>query len=326
MTIVLVTGGKGYIGSHLVSLLSHRGYKVISIDCEYFIDNNKQNESDENGVIYSKCDIRIKEDLNKWVEKADIIIHLAGIVGEPACSYDKDLSYQVNVIGTKNLLDLSIKHNIKRFIFASSCSVYGFGNEVFDENSKLNPIGYYASQKIEAENMIIQNSENIEYSILRFSTLFGCSKRMRFDLALNIMTANGTIEKNVNVFGGTQERPFIHCYDVARAIIKILESEISNEIINVGDNNLNYNFIELGKLIADKTMANLSINNIKEDNRSYFVSFNKIRNKLGFKASVSIEDGITEIMNYINENDVDIKNKRFNNLLTLKTIMEEEKC
>lgn len=84
-------------------------------------------------------DIRIKEDLKKWVKKADIVVHLAGIVGEPACSYDEDLSYQVNVIGTKNLLDLSIEYNAKKFIFASSCSVYGFGNEVFTEHSNLNP-------------------------------------------------------------------------------------------------------------------------------------------------------------------------------------------
>lgn len=323
MFTVLVTGGKGYIGRHLVTLLKDRGFNVISIDCEYFNENNSNHDLHESNVIYQNSDIRIKEDLTKSVKKADVVIHLAGIVGEPACSYDSELAYQVNVIGTKNLLDLSIEHNVKKFIFASSCSVYGFGNEIFDENSQLNPIGYYAKQKIESEKLIKNNANNIDFSILRFSTLFGYSERMRFDLALNVMTANGLIENVVNVFGGKQERPFIHCYDVAKAIIKILESNKSNDVINVGDNRLNCNFLELGKLIAKKTDAELNINTVKEDDRSYFVSFDKIKNEYGFEASKSLEDGIDEIMNFINFNKVDINNTKFNNLLTIKELMEE---
>lgn len=251
-----------------------------------------------------KGDIRIKEDVLRALQEVDTIIHLASLVGEPACNVDKDISYDINVIGTRNLLLCAEQLGIKNFIFASSCSVYGFGQDTFTEDSLPNPVDYYAELKLMSEKDLLAYKDKMDIIVLRFCTVFGLSKRMRFDLAVNIMTANAVTHGVIDVYGGQQERPFIHCEDIAVATVMLLNKHFKNgvfspgiEVYNIGNNSQNYNLTDIAWIISN-TMDNtsISLDGSKEDNRSYHVSFDKIE-KLGFQVKKSVEVGVKEIAN-----------------------------
>ncbi|MBJ6746665.1 SDR family oxidoreductase [Streptococcus sp. 121] len=230
MSNILITGGCGYIGSRVVEhLVRYTNHNLIIFDSGLFGFNSISEFMDSDRVQLIVGDIRIQEKLQKAMKDVDIVIHLAGIVGEPACIVDENISYDINVFGTQNVLKSAKKSGVKEFLFASSCSVYGFGNELFFENSIPNPVDSYAEMKLASELDIENYKETMRISVLRFCTVFGASNRMRFDLAVNVMTANAVVNNEIQVYGGQQERPFIHCSDIARAVELVIKKRHIDE-------------------------------------------------------------------------------------------------
>ncbi|ENL0637020.1 NAD(P)-dependent oxidoreductase [Klebsiella variicola] len=299
MDLVLVTGGAGYIGSHVVEILLNKGKHVRVIDNGMFGFQSLYPFHESGQFELIKGDLRNISDIKRAVKGVHSIIHLGGIVGNPACSYDKQSCEDVNVTATLRLAELASAAGVQRFIFASSCSVYGYGEHLFTENSQLNPVDYYAESKIQGEEVLHKFSGDLTLTTCRFATVFGASRRMRFDLAVNGMTASAVADGICNVHGGNQWRPFIHCHDVAAALCLIQCSDkvlVGNEIFNVGDDRQNMTLGMLGEKIREALPAvQVNIQGTITDQRSYQVSFRKIRERLNFRGTIPLVQGIKEV-------------------------------
>ncbi len=303
---VLVAGGGGYIGTHVVDKFLQAGYKVRIYDQFIFGEGVLDELKVNNNLSVIKGEIGDWQKLRKSLNGVDTVIHLAGLVGDPACIVNKKLTIQMNIVSTKIIKELSKDAKVSRFIFSSSCSVYGASDELMSEESKLNPVSLYAQTKIDSENEILNDDSKDFYpTILRFATVFGHSRRPRFDLVANLFVAQAYNDGVITVTGSSQWRPLIHVQDVASAIVKVLEKpekEVNRQIINVGDDNLNITIGNLALLVAnivkqDKNGKPIEIitNDDVSDVRNYRVSFKKIKKLLGFKATVDIKKGLEEI-------------------------------
>lgn len=313
---VLVTGGAGYIGSFIVTKLLERGHRVRVLDSLIFGDDALANHKDNDRFELREGDIRNIKDLTYAMEDVDAVIHMAGIVGDPACDINEQATKSVNVEATKALVEVCKMHDIQRLVFASTCSVYGASELTeLNEGSYLNPLSLYAKSKIESENIILRstsdrfkNAENISPTILRLGTLFGWSRRMRFDLVVNIMTAKGVVENDIPVYGGEQYRPLVHVHDAARAFVDVIEApdeKVEHEIFNVGDNEMNYPITEVGRIV-EENIENATVRFVehKEDNRTYRVNFDKINHIIGWEAERSVADGVNEITDWMAREDI----------------------
>ena len=297
---ILVTGGAGYVGCIVVKKLLAKGYKVKVLDS--LLDYNGEKTLEENKnleVIHG--DIRHLEDLYIAIHDVYAVLHLAGIVGDPACNVDFTATITVNHEATKSLVEICKRFNVKRLIFASSCSVYGASKDIIlNEGSFLNPISSYAKTQIDSEQIILDSiGSDIVPTMLRFGTVYGMSDRMRFDLVVNILTAKAVMEGAMTVFHGKTWRPMIHVDDAANSYITVLEAPdqlVNREIFNVGSNSQNYQMIELGRLVEQAIPGSkLEQVSINEDERNYRVSFDKISNLLGYKTEKTVLGGIEEI-------------------------------
>lgn len=308
---VLVTGGAGYIGNILVEKLLDKGYKVRVLDLMLFGDDALEPLKDNENLEIMTGDIRHIKDLTYAMKGVNTVMHLAGIVGDPACSVNEQATQSVNIEATKAIMEICKYHGVERIIFASSCSVYGASKLPWvNEGSFLNPVSLYAKSKIDSEQIILNSANYFDRNritpvILRFATVFGWSRRMRFDIVVNLLTAKAVIDKEITIYGGDQYRPFVHVQDVADACIAAFEAEkelVDRQIFNVGDNNLNYRISEVGETVA-KIVPDAEVKYIKykEDDRTYRVSFDKINYVLGWKAKWSLEDGIKEMKKMIEE-------------------------
>jgi len=300
-TSVLVIGGAGYVGTCLVSQLLQKGYRVRILDLLLFGTNPL-----DQIIEHPKCelfvgDFRNAQTLIQATRDMDAIVHLGGIVGDPACSLDDDLTIDVNLTATTLLVETCKLMNISRLVFASSCSVYGQGEEsCLTEESAVNPISLYARTKIAAEWVLLeQSSEHFLPTVLRFGTLFGLSARPRFDLVVNLLTAKAITDKRIQIFGGSQWRPFVHVKDASKAIVAVLEaplSKVGSQIFNVGSNEMNCQIRAVGEMVASVVEdTELEIDNVKEDDRNYIVSFDKLEKILNIKLNTTILAGIEEI-------------------------------
>lgn len=299
---ILVTGGAGYIGSILVQRLLESGYKVIILDklmhgvdpLKNFLKNPPPNLS----IIIG--DIQNKDDIQRALENVYAVIHLAAIVGDPACAADSELAVNVNFNATVRLADMCKKRKIKRFIFASTCSVYGSGRkDILTEDSEVNPISLYAETRLYGERGILSLADkNFAPVLLRLGTIFGLSPRMRFDIIVNYLTQKAVRKEKISIFGGEQWRPLLHVADAARAFQVAMESpleKINKQIFNAGLTNLKVR--EIGNILKKNIPdAKIQVINKFEDQRSYNVSFEKIQKTLNFKAKNTIDMGIKEIV------------------------------
>ncbi len=298
---VLVTGGNGFLGSVLVEELSARGYRTVVFD-NCLTSLNFPFSLKDNSVSYFRGDIRDPSDLESALKGIDAVVHLASIVGDPACNAAPDLAWDINYLGTICLAQACRKAGVRRFVFASTCSNYGFqAKEDMDEMAPLNPQSLYAQTKIQSEHYLLALRDQVfSPCILRFATLYGLSPRMRFDLALNVMTVRAALENEVTVYGGEQWRPFLHVRDAARAIIHALEptsSGTSAEIYNCGSERENYRLKDIGQLIVQEVPnAMLSVVPENIDKRSYRVNFKHIQHDLNFRCNYQVKDGIREIL------------------------------
>jgi len=293
MKKVTVLGGLGYIGSHLVNLLVESGFEVKILDLALFGKDHINTDNVE--IIIG--DIRHADSLSKAIKDTDIVIHLAGLVGDPACSIDEEETWLHNVESSSMLADMCNYYKVKKLIFASSCSVYGASpsDVILNEGSYLNPISLYAQTKIESEHIFSKEIHN-ELNVIRLATVFGHSPRMRFDLIANLFTIRAIKTKKINVFGGTQYRPFIHCFDAARAFHDLAcnTRPFDREVFNVSVQNIS--ILELGKLVESLIPeTKVEIVTTKEDDRNYRVSSEKIKWLLNYQPLYSITDGLLEL-------------------------------
>ncbi len=303
---ILITGGGGYIGTHVTEMLLKEGYSVRIFDQFIFGESAISDLKKNKNLVIIKGEIGEWQKLRESLNGVDAVIHLAGLVGDPACIVNKELTIQMNIVSTRIVKELSKDAKVPRFIFSSSCSVYGASDELMDEEGKLNAVSLYAQTKIDSEKEILSdNTKDFHPTILRFATVFGDSRRQRFDLVANLFVAQAYNNGVITVTGSAQWRPFIHPQDIARAIVKVLEKtekEVSRQIINVGDDNLNITIGDLALLVAniikkDRNGKPIEIitNNDANDARNYRVSFKKIKKLLGFQATIDIKKGLEEI-------------------------------
>ena len=323
MKKVLVTGGAGYIGCVMVRQLLDKGYSVRVIDSLKWGGESLFDLITNNDFELQKGDIRNIEDVRKALININYVIHLAAIVGDPACSKFSDEAKETNWDGSVNLFEECEKSGIERFVFASTCSNYGKMKDTdsyVKEDSELNPVSLYAELKVKFENYLLdkKNSSNICSTALRFSTVYGFSPRMRFDLTVNEFTRNMVLENFQEIWGEQFWRPYAHVDDLCRASILVLESEkskVKSQVFGVGDTNENY---QKGMIIRE--INKLVDGDIKyvakdEDPRDYRVDFSKIKNELGFSISKTVPDGIKEIKKIVESGIItDCYSSKFKNI------------
>jgi len=321
--IVLVVGGAGYIGSIVVRKLLNTGYRVRVLDSLVYGDAAIEEVMQHPQLEFMEGDCRNIQDVVRAMAGVRAVVHLAAIVGDPACDQDHQTAREINYAATRMMIEIAKGEGIERFVFASSCSVYGASDLVMDENSEAQPISLYADTKVDSEGELLSaTSSEFHPTILRFATIFGLSPRPRFDLVVNLLTAKAMQEGIVTIYNGQQWRPFLHVADAAAAIVRVLESPIdvvSGQVYNVGDSRLNYTLTG----IADKILQFFPSTRVEHvensDRRSYRVSFEKIHGQLGFECSKTLEDGIRELKSALETGLVsDYRDAYYNNVRFLK--------
>lgn len=301
---ILITGGAGYVGVPTILLLLEKGYKVRVFDNLSWGGDVLLPFLSNPNFDFIKGDIRDRKQLAEAYKNIDAIIHLAAIVGFPACRKYPELSRQINVKGTQNVVDLA---KGKPIIFASTGSTYGKIIEKYcTETTPLNPLSHYGKQKAEAEGIVKKNGNFIIY---RFATAFGASPRMRLDLLINDFTFRAMNEKTLIVYEKEFMRTFIHVKDMARSFLFALENfdKMNRETYNVGDEKLNVSKEGVCKLLQKYVEFYLHFVETGHDidKRDYMVDYSKIK-KVGFKTKISLEEGIEEILKATSI--IDIKN------------------
>jgi nucleoside-diphosphate-sugar epimerase len=323
--LVLVTGGAGYVGAHLVPNLLNAGYRVRVLETFLYGASGAESFVGHPDVEIVYGDICNLRDMIRVSRGADAVIALAALVGDGACEIDQDETVAINLESTKLLCQV-IKHHpqIKRLVFASSCSVYGATEGlILNEGSRLNPVSFYARSRIVSENILRQELEGRSFTVLRLGTVFGASARPRFDLMINTMTCHAVHSGKVTVMGGEAWRPHVHVGDVARAFQMAAEApaaDVSGETFNVGSDANNYTISQVADMVA-KRIGNTTVTHgdTVDDLRSYRVSFDKIRHVLGFEPVFTIDQGIDEIRALVENDGLDWTAPRYSNLKHLQT-------
>jgi len=324
---VLVIGGAGYLGSQLCRELLARGYSVRVLDSLLFgtVGVNDLLQNDDFYLI--EGDMRSIDMVVEGIKGADAVIHLGGLVGDPASAVDPEETLELNYHATKMIANVCKYHQINRFIFASTCSVYGESpspEELLTEESEFNPVSLYARTNIKSEQALRElEDETFSPTMFRMATLYGYSPRMRFDLVVNILTAKAHHENVVPIFGGDQYRPNLHVRDAARAYAECLEApieDVGGEVFNVGSNEQNYQISEIGEIIAGCFPdVDIDWQREKEDERSYQVEFSKISRVLDYEIEETIESAALEIKDRLEAGEFgDYTDDRYSNYRTIE--------
>jgi nucleoside-diphosphate-sugar epimerase len=327
MSRVLVTGGAGYVGSILTPQLVAEGHEVTILEKFYFGKQTLGNLLKTKKVNVWEMDIRDLEKSGKSLKGFDAVIHLAALSNDPSCELNPDLTQDVNIGGSLQLFLKAKKEGVKRVVFSSSCSVYGFGEgQILTEDSPQNPVSAYAESKIKAEEYLFSlTDEHFQPTALRFATVYGLSPRMRFDLAINLMTMNGVTKKKIFVMGGGKQwRPFIHVRDVASIFSQVIRepiSKVGGKVFNVGSDEQNYQIGDLAKMVASQLKdVQLEWTPDDPDKRTYHVSFQKVNTDLGFFPKYDAKFAIDEISKALRNGTIqDPAEERYYNIRTLKS-------
>jgi len=320
---VLITGGAGYLGSTLVPILLTTGHSIRVLDNLNHGGASLLPVWSDPGFEFIRGDIRDRATIASAVSGVDAVVHLAAIVGDPACARNPDLAQAVNLHASLALIEESKRAGVARFVFASTCSNYGKmkdPNALVDEKSELNPVSLYAQTKVTVEKLLLSTANGNSWSPtpLRFATIFGASPRMRFDLTVNEFTMEMLVKKKLVVFGEQFWRPYIHVRDAARAIRLVLESptpKVSGLVFNVGATHQNFQKQQLVELIRPHAPdAVVEFVRKNEDPRDYRVSFGRINEELGFEITRTVPEGIAEVARLVRENVIrDFENTGYRN-------------
>jgi nucleoside-diphosphate-sugar epimerase len=310
MQRVTVTGCAGYVGSVVCALLLRRGHIVHGLDSLAYGGRALLGLYQHQNFKFINGDVRDEDTLREALEGVDAVVHLAAIVGDPACARQAELARSVNLEGSLRLLRLAREQGIKQLVFASTCSNYG---RMADptlyacEESPLAPLSIYAETKVATENAFLAHHDSEPaITVLRFATVFGVSPRMRFDLTVNEFTLELQTKRRLVVFGEQFWRPYLHVRDAARAVALALESpteKVRGQVFNVGDTDQNYQKRQIIDLVRSRIPGTVQIESVprNEDPRDYRVSFEKIRRELNFQITATVEDGIREVLDIIRQ-------------------------
>ena len=333
---ILITGNLGYIGIELAKFLKNKNKDLflIGYDTGFFIKNKFVNFNSKNYVDHQvKSDIRTRnfKELEKF--KIDTIIHLSAISNDPMGSFFVRPTREINTIYSKKLIDWAKKNGVQKFIFASSCSVYGFSKKICKETSKTKPLTEYAKSKLKIENYLRKKSnKRFKAVTLRFSTACGASDMLRLDLVLNDFVASGITTKEIKLLSdGNALRPLIDVIDMIKAFYWADGYNSQNFLcVNVGNKKMNYKIVELAYLVKKYIkMAKISINEKNIDNRSYKVDFSKYKRLFpGYMKMKNAKYSITNLIKMIRRakfKDKNFRSGKFMRLVSLKKQISENK-
>lgn len=298
---ILVTGTDGYIGALLAPLLQDRGHTVVGLDTGFYRDGWFYEDESRSFPVYYKKDIRLIQE--EEVQGFDAVVHLAELSNDPLGQHNPTLTYQINHSGSVELAKKCKKMGVRRFVYSSSCSVYGIGTGDFKtETSELNPQTAYAKCKVLVERDVSALADDdFSPTFLRNATAYGPSPRMRFDLVLNNLAGFAWTTKTIQMTSdGTPWRPLVHVYDIAGAMACALEApqeSVHNQVFNVGDTRENYQVREIAQVVADTFPGcKVTLGTNGGDTRSYRVSFEKINAQLpGFRCRQNAKIGATQL-------------------------------
>jgi nucleoside-diphosphate-sugar epimerase len=300
--LTLVTGGAGYLGSVLCELLLRSGHQVRALDSLMHGGRALLPLAGREGFEFQRGDVRDADALERALVGVDAVVHLAAIVGDPACAKEPELARAVNLDASLALFAAAREAGAQRFAFASTCSNYGRmvdTSVLATEDHELRPVSLYAETKVGVEKTLLSAPGPISATVLRLSTLYGLSPRMRFDLTVNEFVKELVVHRKLVVFGEQFWRPYVHVRDAARAFQTVLEApaeRVAGQVFNVGDTSENYRKADLLELMARRIPdADVQRVHKTEDPRDYRVSFERIRERLGFRVSRRVPDGIEEI-------------------------------
>lgn len=314
---VLVTGGAGYIGSVMIPMLLEKGYEVICLDRFFFGKETLNDVSANSNLKFVKDDIRWFD--SNLLKGVDAVVDLASLSNDPSGELDPLKTLDINYLGRVRVAKLSKEHGVKRYVLASTCSVYGFQESILNETSPTNPLTTYAKSNVLAEKDVMSLADDeFTTTVLRQATVYGLSPRMRFDLAINGMVLGVFKNGKIPVMrDGTQWRPFVHVKDTSKAFLTVLESpkdKINKHIFNVGANEQNVQISALAELIRETLSVPFEIEWYgSPDKRSYRVSFDKIRKILKFVPDYTPKEGAKEVYEAL-------RNKKVTDSLRTKTV------
>jgi nucleoside-diphosphate-sugar epimerase len=300
---ILVTGGAGYLGSVLCERLLRSGHHVRAFDALMHGGRSLLGLAGREGFEFVRGDLRDADALHAAVEGIDAVVHLAAIVGDPACAKQPELARAINLEASLALVDAAREAGATRFAFASTCSNYGRmvdTSVLATESHELRPVSLYAETKVAVEQALLSAPQQpLAGTVLRLSTLYGISPRMRFDLTVNEFVKELVVHQKLVVFGEQFWRPYVHVVDAARAFQLVLETpaeRVAGQVFNVGDTRENYRKADLLELMAERIPgADVQRVHKTEDPRDYRVSFERIAERLGFAVTKRVADGIEEI-------------------------------
>jgi len=312
---LLITGGLGYIGSKFIENYS-KNYNIYVLDTQFY--------SKKNNEIFKLINKDLRDIEEKDLKNIDSVVHMAELSNDPLGELNSNLTTEINHLATKKLLDLCRKSTVKKFIYMSSCSVYGKNENLVNENSDLLPLTSYSKSKVANENYILGSNFDFEVIIFRNATVYGYAKNLRLDLVINELTYDAINNNEINLLSdGTPERPFIHVSDLTNIIDIALKSKknLHNNIFNIGSNDLNYSIRTVAEYIKDiLNIEKINFGKKDEDQRSYLVDFSKITNEFpNFNIEFDLEKGIKDLINNFENHKFDINVKRIkkiNNLLS----------
>ena len=322
---VLVTGGAGYVGAVLIPKLIRKGYKVTVVDL-YIYGEDVLAEVQGNPLLTEvKGDIRDRELMDRELQGVDAVIHLACISNDPSYELNPALGKSINYDAFIQLVELSKKNSVKRFIYASSSSVYGIKKESnVTEDLPLEPLTDYSKYKAMCEDVLMKAaSDDFTVCVLRPATVCGYSPRLRLDLTVNILTNHAINKGEITVFGGDQLRPNIHIEDMTELYVKMLEypaDKIHKKIFNAGYEN--YKVSEIARMVK-KVICDVPVSIVPtDDNRSYHISSEKIRRELGFSPSHTVEGAVGDLKKAFDDGKIKdpLNNIRYYNIQTMKAV------
>ncbi len=316
---VLVTGGAGYVGSVVSGALLSAGHEVRVFDALMYGGNALLGLYPFAGFSFIRGDVRDAVAVSRALEGIDAIVHLAAIVGDPACARSPDTAREVNQGASLSLFDFAQRQGVGRFVFASTCSNYGSmvdRTQALTETSELRPVSLYAETKVAVEKALLASGGRPATTLLRLATVYGLSPRMRFDLTVNEFTMELLTKRTLKVFGGQFIRPYLHVCDAARMVRQVLEAPVetvAGQVFNVGNTVENYSKQQLVDLIAAEVGGDLAIEQVQQhsDPRDYRVSFEKAA-EFGFRPTRTVRDGVREVMEAISNGVItDVDNPKY---------------
>lgn len=323
---VLVTGGGGYVGAVLVPKLLDAGYNVKALDLFMYGEDVLDSVKNRAELELIKGDMRDKNLLKKILPGCDAVIHLACISNDPSFELDPSLGKSINYDCFPDLVNISKSSGVKRFVYASSSSVYGVKSDPnVNETLALEPLTDYSKYKALCEEILLkERAPGFVTLIIRPATVCGYSPRLRLDLTVNILTNHAVNNRKIKVLGGDQMRPNIHIEDMADLYIKTLQypdKQIDGKIFNAGYEN--HTVLEIARMVKEEVGEDVSISiEPTDDHRSYHISSEKIKKELGFVPKRTIQDAVKDLVSAFKAGKIpdSMKASRYYNIKTMQDI------